>query len=99
MTVDQHETTEDPTPGGARWEFIQGTLSSDSTETISLDLSYASKPYITASAGNGSTDEETTATIQDDDPTSDGNIVIDVNSTTTEDKEYHVHVASTVGEH
>lgn len=92
MTVDQHHTSDPPLPGGIRAEIIQGTLASGSTETITLDFEYSSKPVITASAGNGATDEETTVTIQDDDPTSNNDIVISVNSATTEDKEYHVQV-------
>lgn len=98
MTVDQHRVTDAPVPGGARQELIQGTLQSGSTETITLNLSYDSKPTVVASAGNGSTDEETVATVQDDDPTSNGDIVIAVTSATTEDKEYHVLVTSPVGE-
>lgn len=98
MTVDQHRVTDAPVPGGPQHELIQGTLESGSTETITLKLNYNNKPTITASAGNGSTDEETTVTIQDDDPTSNDDIVISVNSSTTEDKEYHVLVTSPVGE-
>lgn len=95
MTVDQHHTFDPPIPGVPRMEIVQGTVtlsSATATETISLDLSYGSKPIVTASAGNGSTDEEVTATVQDDDPTSDGNIVIRLDGTTNEDKEYHVQV-------
>lgn len=95
MTVNTHDTFDPPLPGGVRGELVQGTLTLSSgvaTETISLDLDYSSKPFVTASAGNGSTDEEVTATIQDDDPTSDGNIVVRVDGTTDEDKEYAVHV-------
>jgi hypothetical protein len=96
MTVDQHHVTDPPVPKGARQELIQGTLESGSTETITLSLSYSSKPIITTGAGNGSTDEETTCSLQDDDPTSDGNIVIRVDSSTTEDKEYHVLVTDEI---
>ena len=101
MTVDQHRVADPPLPGGARHELIQGTVTLSSgvaDETITLNLSYNSKPTITASAGNGSTDEEVTATLQDDDPTSDGDITIEVNGTTDEEKEYHVHVISPTGE-
>jgi hypothetical protein len=95
MTVDQHHSTNPPLPGGVRHELIQGTVTLSSgaaDETITLNFDYDSKPVITASAGNGSTDEEVTATLQDDDPTSNGDIVIEVNGTTDEAKEYHVHV-------
>jgi hypothetical protein len=101
MTVDQHRVLDPPVPGGARHEIIQGTatLSSGAVdETITLELSYSNKPTITASAGNGATDEEVTATLQDDDPTSNNDIVIELNGTTDEAKEYHVHVVSPVGE-
>lgn len=98
MTIDQHRTSQPPLPDGVRQELIQGTLQSGSTETISLNLDYTTKPTITASAGNGATDEETVATVQDDDPTSNGDIVIAVTSATTEDKEYHVLVTSPTGE-
>lgn len=95
MTVDQHHTSDPPLPGGLRAELIQGTAtvaSGSVTETINLELDYSSKPVVTASAGNGSTDEQVTATIQDDDPTSDGNIVVRLDSASNEDKEYHVQV-------
>ena len=97
MTVDQHHSSDPPNPGGVRHEIVQGTLTSGSTETIALELDYSSKPVITASAGNGATNEETTVTLQDDDPTSDGNIVISVTSATAESKEYHVNVTDLVG--
>lgn len=98
MTVDQHRVSDPPIPDGVRHELIQGTLTAGSTETIDLNLEYASKPTITGAAGNGATDEETTLTVQDDDPTSDGNIVIHVTAATAEDKEYHVLVSSPTGE-
>jgi len=101
MTVDQHRVADPPVPGGTRQEFIQGTVtvaSGSVTETITLDLAYSSVPTVTASAGNGSTDEEVSATIQDDDPTSNSDIVIRVDSTTDEDKEYHVLVTSPTSE-
>lgn len=98
MTKDQHRVIDPPEPGGARHEIIQGTLSSGSTETITLELSYSNKPTITGGAGNGATNEETVLTVQDDDPTSNDDIVIAITSATTEDKEYHVHVVSPVGE-
>lgn len=99
MTVDQHHVIDPPVPGGARHELVQGTAtvaSGSVTETITLNLSYDSKPIVTASAGNGSTDEQVTATLQDDDPTSNNDIVIRIDSTTNEDKEYHVHVVDEV---
>lgn len=98
MTVNDHRVSDPPLPGGVRHELIQGTLTSGSTETITLELDYDSKPTITASAGNGSTDEETTVTLQDDDPTSNDDIVISINSSTAEDKEYHVDVVSPTSE-
>lgn len=101
MTVNQHRVIDPPLPGGARHEIIEGTVTLSSgvaDETISLNLSYNNIPTVTASAGNGSTDEEVTATLQDDDPTSDGNIVIEVNGTTDEAKKYHVQVTSPVDE-
>lgn len=101
MTVDTHEVADPPVPGGSRAELIRGTVTlttGTATETISLNLSYDDKPVITASAGNGSTDEQVTATLQDDDPSSDGNIVIRVDGSTNEDKEYHVQVLDLLGD-
>lgn len=95
MTVDQHHVIDPPLPGGARMELIQGTAEVSSgtvTETITLKLDYDDKPIITVSAGNGDTDEEVTATVQDDDPTSNDDIVIRLDASTDEDKEYHVQV-------
>lgn len=95
MTVDQHKVSDPPLPGGVRAELVQGTVTlttGTATETINVKLDYASKPTITASAGNGATDEQVDATIQDDDPTSDGTITIRVDGATNEDKEYHVQV-------
>jgi len=100
MTVDQHHVTDPPVPGGARHELVQGTLTlsgGTATETITTKLSYSSKPIVQASAGNGATDEEVTATVQDDDPTSDGDIVVRVDGTTDEAKEYHVTVTDLLG--
>lgn len=98
MTVNDHRVSDPPLPGGVRHELIQGTLTSGSTETITLELDYDSKPTITGAAGNGSTDEETTLTVQDDDPTSNGDIVVHVTAATAEDKEYHVDVVSPTSE-
>lgn len=100
MTVDQHHSMDPPLPGGPRYEIIQGTVTvagGSVTETITLDFDYSSKPVITGSAGNGSTDEQVDLTIQDDDPTSNDDIVIRVDSTTDEDKEYHVQVMDELG--
>ena len=47
MTVDQHRVADPPVPGGARHELIQGTVTLSSgvaDETITLNLSYNSKP-------------------------------------------------------
>jgi len=98
MTVDQHRVSDPPVPDGVRQEMIQGTLEAGSTETITLNLNYDNKPTITGAAGNGSTDEETKLTVQDDDPTSNDDIVIAVDASTTEDKEYHVLVTSPTSE-
>lgn len=101
MTVDQHRVSDPPLPGGTRHEFVQGTVTLATgtvTETVSLKLNYNTKPTVNASAGNGATDEEVTATVQDDDPTSNGDIVIRVDGATDEDKEYHVHVVSPTSE-
>lgn len=95
MTVDQHHTTDPPLPGGVRGELVQGTLTlsgGTASETISLELSYDSKPVTTVSAGAGSTDESVTASLVDDDPTGDSDVTIRVDGTTDEDKEYHVQV-------
>lgn len=99
MTVDQHHVTDPPVPGGARQELIQGTLTlsgGTASETISLNLSYSSKPIIAAVAGAGSTDESVTISLVDDDPTSDGDISVRVDGTTDEDKEYHVTVTDEI---
>lgn len=101
MTVDQHRVSDPPVPDGLRSEIIQGTVTlttGTATETITLKLNYDNKPTITGSAGNGSTDEQVDLTVQDDDPTSNDDIVIRVDGSTNEDKEYHVHVASPTGE-
>jgi len=95
MTIDQHHTSDAPLPGGLRYEIIQGNVTlttGTATETISLNYSYSSKPIVTASAGNGTTNEQVTATVQDDDPTSNGDIVIRVDGATNEAKQYHVQV-------
>lgn len=100
MTVDQHHVTDPPVPGGARQEIIQGTLTlsgGTASETITLKTSYNSKPVIALAAGAGSTDESVTASLVDDDPTSDGDITIRVDGTTDEDKEYHVTVTDELG--
>lgn len=97
MTVDQHHVTDPPVPGGPRQELIQGTLTAGNTETITLDLSYNSKPVITTGGGAGATSEETTVSLEDDDPTSDGSITIRVDGATAEDKEYHVLVTDELG--
>jgi len=101
MTVDQHRVADPPIPGGTRQEIIQGTVAVSGgsvTETVTLNLNYDNKPTVVASAGNGSTDEEVSATIQSDDPTSNDDIVIRVDSSTDEDKEYHVLVTSPISE-
>lgn len=100
MVVNQHRTFDPPTPGGVRGELVRGTVTlttGTATETINLELSYGSKPSVMASAGNGLTDEEVTATVQDDDPTGDGTVVVRVDAATSEDKEYHVQVFDLTG--
>lgn len=100
MTVDQHHVTDPPVPGGPRHELIQGTLTlsgGTASETITLNLSYSTKPIITGAAGAGSTDESVTLSLVDDDPTSDGDISVRVDGTTDEDKEYHVLVTDELG--
>jgi len=101
MTVDKHEVADPPIPGGARMELIRGTVTVSGgviDESITLNLSYDDKPVITTSAGNGATDEEVTATLQDDDPSSDSTITIQVTASTDEDKEYHVQVIDLLGD-
>jgi hypothetical protein len=99
MTVDQHHVTDPPVPGGPRQELVQGTLTlsgGTAQETITTKLEYSSKPVITLGAGAGSTDESVTASLVDDDPTSDGDITIRVDGSTDEDKEYHVTVTDEI---
>jgi len=99
MTVNQHRTAEPPLPGGTRGEYVRGTLTlatGTASETITLELEYDEKPAVTVSAGAGATDESVTASLVDDDPTSDGTISIRVDGATNEAKEYHVQVLDTV---
>lgn len=95
MTVDNHDVTEPPLPGGIRTELIRGTLtlaSGTATETITLKLDYDTRPIVNVTAVQGSTTEDVNATITDDDPTGDDTIAIRLSGTTDEDKDYHVQV-------
>lgn len=101
MTVNDHRVADPPVPGGTRQEYIQGSLTlatGTATETISLNLDYTNKPVITGAAGAGTTGEDVALSLLDDDPTSDGDIQIQLDGATDEAKEYHVVVTSPIAE-